>query len=189
MEFVARAQVLGFNLGVADGSPLAYIGATVCASTTWTSTTSFTCNQRPGLGNSIATSYYVASASGTFAAAFSFDAPVASFAFPSNSPLSGGVRITYHGLNFAQDRPLSETIGMQQCWDLQWTVGPTDPAQADLMPVLLCRNFVDSGVLGYRSGLPAPSDPYSSLQALTVSTQVSRPSRVLYQPQAPAELG
>jgi hypothetical protein len=98
---------------------------------------------------------------------------VASFAFPSNSPISGGVRITYHGFNFAQDRPSLELISMQQCWDLQWTVGPTDPGQSELMPVLLCRNSVDARVLGYRTGLAPPADPYASLQALTVSTQVS----------------
>ena len=127
------ATISGINFGNLDATPEAYTVTAACATTTWSTATSVNCVSPVGTGvgavtlalgytNAGTNKYY-----GTQLLAFSFDAPVASFAASYNGPKTGGESVSIIGLNFASIDPTpSASLELSaQCSSTSWTSATT----------------------------------------------------------------
>jgi len=126
----ALATMHGLNFGYGDLSVSMTIGATRCATASWTTSTAVTCATPAGYGlvsDGLDTSNVIVSATiGTGASLFSFDGPfVTSLAArnaPTFSPQAGPAQITIAGLNLGgRDPSPSVTMGNTRCLSSFWT--------------------------------------------------------------------
>merc|ERR1711871_1272538 len=92
--------IYGFSMGYSDISPSIRVGATLCTTSAWNSATRVTCQGDAGVGLSLGSSLTIAATVGTLLTAFSYDAPVASFALQYNEPTTGGAVISVQGMGF-----------------------------------------------------------------------------------------
>jgi hypothetical protein len=121
--------ISGINFGNLDTTPESYTVTVACATTAWTTSTIVACGTPVGTGVGAVTlalgftnaGYY--KYFGTQLQAFSFDAPVASFAASYNGPKTGGESVSIIGLNFASIDPTpSASLELSvECSSTSWT--------------------------------------------------------------------
>lgn len=114
--------ISGLNFGGSrDWTPSASVGSTVCATISWTSSSTLACSAPVGSGRALALEPRLATTVGTFLSVFTFDAPVASFFDSTNSASSAGTSITLHGVNFAgEELSSSIRLGTSFCATSSW---------------------------------------------------------------------
>jgi hypothetical protein len=121
----ASVTISGLNFGARDVTQTVMMKLDVCASTSWSSYTTLSCDASQSITNGKAfyTTVSVSTLTGTASTYFTFDAPIVSMAATDNAPSSGGASVTLRGLNFASDdRTISASIGgKNECATLSWT--------------------------------------------------------------------
>ena len=121
--------VSGLNFGNPDVTLSMSLGTFLCATSSWTSSTTTACHSGPGGGAPVPivtrTSFenrMVDAVVGTFANAFSYDAPAVSYHIVTNAPVTSGVLISVVGINFnSNDLTSSIQIGITACASTSWT--------------------------------------------------------------------
>jgi hypothetical protein len=115
--------IYGTNFGGDDNSlSESQVGSTACGTISWTSVSAITCFTSAH-GNGLKQSVTVTLGGvGTFVAQFSYDAPVATWARPKNSPHSAGISVTLFGTNFEMmDYTPTMQVGETGCGTTSWT--------------------------------------------------------------------
>jgi hypothetical protein len=116
----ASITLSGMNLGIVDQSLQLGIEAGLALTTSWLSSTTILARSRGGA--SVGAAAFVSSngfVSGTFARAFTFDAPTVSAVYTGNGPLSGRALISITGAGF--DPTVTFSIGYSVCLTSTWT--------------------------------------------------------------------
>jgi hypothetical protein len=115
----------GVGFGSADNSLTVSIGQTDCASTSWTTTSTVQCRSSVSYGSQLDVLITLGGLVGTEYHAFSYDAPVVSFAAaPTNGPISGGAGVTMYGHNFGSiDFTATAMVSSTECATTVWTSG------------------------------------------------------------------
>ena len=121
--------VSGLNFGNPDVTLSMSLGTFLCATSSWTSSTTTACHSGPGGGAPVPivtrTSFenrMVDAVTGTFANAFSYDAPAVSYHIVTNAPVTSGVLISVAGIKFnSNDLTSSIQIGITACASTSWT--------------------------------------------------------------------
>lgn len=117
-----QLSLRGFNFGTSNLSPIARLGMTACASTQYVSDTQVTCTSNSGTGVMLEASVETAAVVGLAEAAFSYDSPVLTRAFPRNAPTTSGVWVTVHGSNFgSSDKTATLSVGTTDCGTTSWS--------------------------------------------------------------------
>jgi hypothetical protein len=112
----------GVNFGNVDLSPSVQVGSTLCATTSWHSSTVIQCEGPIGSGAALKTNVIHTMFIGTQLTAFSYDSPVVSYSISPNSVVSGGSSVTLHGFNFAMsDLTNTVALGQTACGTASWT--------------------------------------------------------------------
>lgn len=113
--------VSGVSFGYANATASAGVGASGCATAAWVSTTSVACAAGEGSGVGAAVAVSVAGVVGTRTRAFSYDAPVVSFADSANAATTAAWSVTVSGLNFgAADISMTVRLGATTCASASW---------------------------------------------------------------------
>ena len=97
----ALITIHGSNFGFEDTTPLARIGQTRCATTSWNSETTLVCRTPAGYGTKFHTALTVGVLTGTYTDTFTFDAAVVTTSMRGNQPNTGTGFVTVSGFNSA----------------------------------------------------------------------------------------
>lgn len=129
----ATISLSGFNFGgygnnFEVATPTATLGATLCATTSWTHGTMVKCHghtlgAQDTSSSSLRARITVAAQVGTSLPVFTFDAPVVTYSETINGPVAGGLSLTLQGLNYgAADLTPSIKIGegKRLCQTSEW---------------------------------------------------------------------
>jgi len=118
--------VSGVNFATVDFSQTFRVGGTVCATSSWSSSTSIACTPEKGTGLSKSVSLSIATLVGSTLPSFTYDSPVVTFVNRFNGVVSGGTSVTLTGLNFgSSDATLTASTGQMSktCATASWTTG------------------------------------------------------------------
>jgi hypothetical protein len=118
----ASVTVVGLNFGsLLDLSQTASLSAGVCATSSWSSTTSVVCTSGPLRADVAFAAVTVGGVIGTQHQAYTFDAPMSTQGL-SNSPDSGGASLTLIGVNYgAYDHSMTVSLSGGMCVTSSWS--------------------------------------------------------------------
>jgi hypothetical protein len=118
----ASVTVVGLNFGsMLDLSQTASLSAGVCATSSWSSTTSVVCTSGPLRADVAFAAVTVGGVIGTQHQAYTFDAPMSTQGL-SNSPDSGGASLTLIGVNYgAYDHSMTVSLSGGMCVTSSWS--------------------------------------------------------------------
>jgi len=121
----AQVSVTGLNFAGYNPSVSIAVGGTQCQSSLWITSTSAQCVTPAGTGSQVLmtlTGVDMVSLVGTFVSAFSYDAPVITWAEVFNGPAMGGASVTVVGTNFGvSDTSVTVAVAGAACQTSSWT--------------------------------------------------------------------
>jgi hypothetical protein len=114
--------IIGTNFGSVDRTAETKVGATACATASWSTASSVVCLTPDGYGGAQQLSVNVRDQMGCDDSAFSYDPPLMSVVHNGNAPLTSGTTMSLLGTNFATSNT-SPTIklGSTVCATSSWT--------------------------------------------------------------------
>jgi hypothetical protein len=176
--------IQGSNFAIEDGTVTALVGASMCATTSWTTSSVVTCL----LGGASAGADYQVAVTlvgliGTKQKIFSYDSPVITLLNNANGPTMGSSSMhTMSGTNFAaNDYTLSSIIGTTGCLSTSWIsvtsatcritpgFGPSHTATLTVQNLVATANLAftyDSPVVTY-------AEPYNAPNSAGISVTLS----------------
>jgi hypothetical protein len=182
----ASLTLNGFNFGKFNRSPNVLVGATLCQTTAWTTSTQLTCLTPTGTAEKQTLRVNVRELVYTVTNAFSFDAPVLTQFAQPNGAVSAGTTTTIYGFNFASDdRSATAKIGVTVCGTTSWSsatavtcaLAPWYPVPSEGIGTKLVT-LTNSGQVGCKSGgftydLPALTNAQRANAPSTSSATIS----------------
>jgi hypothetical protein len=134
-------QVFGLNFASGDISGSARLGSSHCETSSWSSSTSISCQVPQGRGTARAMSVTISNTVGTMGGGYTYDSPVVTYVSSFNSATSVGSSITLPGTNFGSTNPsASMRIGSSVCGTVSWN------------SLTSTQCFFDSSMKGHGSG-------------------------------------